>query len=274
VHQSLVMVLPVGGQARVGAVSRTERAPSGEGGALYAGRTGQRSPSRCCVRCSIVQCGRVLTGTAGLRPRRSVYAHLSLYAQLIGAWRWTERRGEGVERLFQFAWEPDGVSCGLVDFSRCSRERALDPGRPAAPCRSACRLLDVSRASQQHLQGLLAAPRPPVFPPALRLYRGSVVALLTVADLPPAAGPGFQKCFLPFLSTFPDLLVHLACRAAPVRTVNAALRLGSAPGCYTALHLVDSTHAILHEFCAADFSRAPSPAAHAATAVAVVVRAP
>ena len=60
------------------------------------------------------------------------------------------------------------------------------------------------------------------------------------------------------------------CSAEPLWKATAALRLG-APGCRTALRLVDSTHAILHEFDAAAFSRAPSAAAHAATAVAVVV---
>ena len=58
---------------------------------------------------------------ADLKARRTVYAHLSTYAQLIGSWRWTEKDDAAslsVERLFKVAWEPDCVSCMLVDFAR------------------------------------------------------------------------------------------------------------------------------------------------------------
>ncbi|KAK9821708.1 hypothetical protein WJX81_000110 [Elliptochloris bilobata] len=121
---------------------------------------------------------RSLDGLAPPHNYRSVFAHLSLYEQLIGSWRLTEKADAAdfsVERLYNFAWEWDCVSCVAMEVSS----------------------------------------------------------------------------------------------AEPLWNATAALRLG-APGCCTALRLVDATHAILHEFDAAAFCRAPSAAAHAATAVAVV----
>lgn len=50
-----------------------------------------------------------------------MYAQLSLYSQLIGSWRSTQRANAAaasVEQLYSFAWERDCVMCQAMDFRR------------------------------------------------------------------------------------------------------------------------------------------------------------
>ena len=77
-----------------------------------------------------------------------MYAQLSLYSQLIGSWRSTQRANAAaasVEQLYSFAWERDCVMCQAMDFRR-----------PATTVK--CRNVPVSRLNLYFLTARHALP--------------------------------------------------------------------------------------------------------------------